>query len=124
LLAAVGQLNPDMVSLSATEELPTALSIFLQGNVAISPAFFGDGLRCAGGTLKRIGVKSAVGGAALYPGPGDLGIRARSAQLGDTIPSGGTRYYQTYYRDPNAAFCPAPAGNTWNVTNGITIVWP
>jgi hypothetical protein len=33
------------------------------------------------------------------------------------------RAYQVYYRDPDAAFCPAPAGNTFNVSNGVQLVW-
>jgi hypothetical protein len=33
------------------------------------------------------------------------------------------RFYQSYYRDPQVGFCPAPAGNLWNVTNGVRIVW-
>ena len=40
-----------------------------------------------------------------------------------TDPPGATRYYQTYYRDPSAVFCAAPAGDTWNVTNGQVVVW-
>jgi hypothetical protein len=33
------------------------------------------------------------------------------------------RFYQTYYRDPDPNFCPAPTGNTWNVTNAVQIQW-
>ena len=54
---------------------------------------------------------------------GDLSVSARSAQLGDAIPIGGTRYYQAYYRDPNPSFCPAPQGSTFNSTTGLSIVW-
>ena len=68
--------------------------------------------------------KSASGGSVSAPGAGDLSIRARSAAAGDTIPPGATRYYQVYYRDAVIAFCPNPPGNTWNVTNGVEIVWP
>jgi hypothetical protein len=31
--------------------------------------------------------------------------------------------YQVEYRDPNPSFCPPPAGNTFNATNGIVITW-
>src|SRR5206468_231127 len=55
-LAASGTTHPDTVVLSASRELPTALSIFLQG-------------------------------------------------------------------DANAGFCPPPSGGTFNVTNGVRIVW-
>jgi len=37
-----------------------------------------------------------------------------------TIGSGVTRYYQTYYRNSAALFCPP---ETFNVTSGQRIVW-
>jgi len=123
LLRATGSVAKDDVVLIASGERATALSIFLQGNQSVGPVIFGDGLRCAGGSLKRLYSKSAVGGAASAPGANDLSIRARSAALGDTIPAGAMRYYQTYYRDPNTGFCPPPRGNLWNVTNGLQIRW-
>jgi hypothetical protein len=123
LLRATGSAAKDDVVLIASGERPTALSIFLQGNASIAPLIFGDGLRCTGGALKRLYSKNAVGGAASAPGASDLSIRARSAALGDTIPAGAMRYYQTYYRDPVAGFCPPPRGNLWNVTNGLQIRW-
>jgi hypothetical protein len=39
------------------------------------------------------------------------------------IAPGSVRYYQTCYRDPNATYCPAPLGSTWNVTNGQRVTW-
>lgn len=123
LLRATGSVAADDVVLIASGERPTALSVFLQGTASVGPLIFGDGLRCAGGTLKRLYSKNAVGGTASAPGPSDLSIRARSAALGDTIPDGATRYYQTYYRDAIAGFCPPPRGNLWNVTNGLSIRW-
>jgi hypothetical protein len=123
LLGATGSTNPDTVVLHSSGELPTALTIFLQGNVNAPPLLFGDGLRCAGGLLKRLYTKSAVGGATDAPGPGDPSITARSAALGDPIVSGTSRWYQSYYRDANAAFCPAPTGNTYNISNAIQVNW-
>ena len=120
-LSASGGISPDTVVLTSNGELPNALSIFLQGNSLVAPIPFGDGLRCAGGLLKRLSIKNAVGGSVLYPGPGELSITARSAQLGDTIIGGSLRHYQTYYRDPNAGYC--PGGGTYNITNAITVHW-
>jgi hypothetical protein len=121
LLQATGTTTPDTVTLWSSGELSSALTIFLQGDQSHTPPiFFGDGLRCAAGNLKRIGAKNAVGGATSYPQPGDLSITARSAALGDVIPLGGTRYYLAYYRDPSATFC---APETFNSTQGLTIVW-
>ena len=122
-LFAAGVTIPDTVVLHASGELPTALSVFLQGDVSIAPVTFGDGLRCASGVLKRLYVKNASGGSTSAPQAGDPSITIRSAALGDPIAPGSTRYYQTYYRDPNLAFCPQPHGDSWNVTGGVTIHW-
>ena len=84
---------------------------------------FGDGLRCVNGNLKRLSSKNAVSGVVTYPGAGDPSISARSATLGDPIPTGGTRVYMTYYRDSSLTFCPAPTGNTFNSTQAILLVW-
>ena len=121
--AGAASLAADSVILTTTGELPSALSIVLQGTFSISPVAFGDGLRCVGGPLKRLYVLNAVGGVVQVPPPGGPPLSARAAQLGDQIPPGASRVYQTYYRDPQIAFCPAPAGNTWNVSSGLRIVW-
>jgi len=122
-LYTTGATSPDTVVLQCFGELPSALTIFLQGNATLPPAAFGDGLRCAGGILKRLYVKSASGGVAAAPAQGDPSITARSAALGDPIQAGERRYYQTYYRDSNPSYCPAPQGNTFNASHVVKIVW-
>ncbi|MFN0007088.1 MAG: TolB family protein [Planctomycetota bacterium] len=125
MLAASGaaSLAGDTVVLTASGELPSALSIVLQGSLEISAVNYGDGLRCVGGTLKRLYVKNAVGGVVIAPQGADPSVSSRSAALGSLIPAGASRYYQTYHRDPSASFCPDPPGNAWNVTNAIEVVW-
>jgi len=124
ILSAAGSTSPDTLVLTSSGELSTALSIFLQGDVKTpSGVAFGDGLRCVGGHLKRLYAWNASSGVAFAPHPGDPSITARSAALGDPIAPGSSRYYQTYYRDPNLAFCPAPAGDSWNVSSALRIVW-
>jgi hypothetical protein len=125
VLAATGSasLANDTLSLTSSGELPSVLSIFLQGDSAIAAVNFGDGLRCAGGALKRLYALYASAGVASVPPPGGPSISARSAALGDVISAGTTRHYQTYYRDPAPAFCPNPPGNNWNVSSGISTVW-
>ncbi|MBK7643227.1 MAG: hypothetical protein IPJ19_09275 [Planctomycetes bacterium] len=122
-LSASGAATPDSVELHTMGELPTALTIFLQGSSQISVVPFGDGLRCTGGLLKRLYVKSAVGGAANAPLAGDPSVSAQSASLGDPIASGTSRWYQAYYRDANQSFCPAPTGSTYNISNAVRIDW-
>jgi len=121
LLGSAGTVSPDTVVLSASGERPTALTIFLQGNVnAGGGIVFGDGVRCASGTLKRLYTRNAVGGSVSAPQGADLSITARSAALGDPIAPGTSRYYHTYFRDPVPSFCPP---ETFNSTNGVQITW-
>ena len=123
-LASAGTVSPDTVVLTASGELPTALTIVLQGT-AVDPngIVYGDGLRCVTGNLKRLYTKNASAGIVIAPAGGDPSITARSAALGDPIAPGATRFYMTYYRDPDPLFCPAPSGNTFNSTNGQILIW-
>ncbi len=124
LLTATGEVSPDTVVLTASGELPHPLSIVLQGSADLAGGVvFGDGVRCAGGTLKRLYARTAANGVLVAPAAGDPSIRARSAQLGDPIASGQTRTYQVYYRDNVLAFCPAPPGDGWNVTSAVRVSW-
>jgi hypothetical protein len=121
VLTAMGtaSLSADTVVLTASNELSTAISVFLQGNSVVAPTVFADGLRCAGGSLKRLYTKHAAGGVTSAPQAGDPSITARSAALGDTITLGSTRVYQVYYRDANLTFCPGG----FNISNGILVAW-
>ena len=125
LLSAVGNasLGADTLVLTSSGERPTAVSIFLQGTVEIAPTTYGDGLRCTGGALKRLYTRNAVGGTVTAPLVGDPSVSARSAALGQPIPVEATRLYQVYYRDGAPSFCPSPPGGTFNVSNGLRIVW-
>jgi hypothetical protein len=87
--------------------------LYFQGTSQISAAF-GDGLRCAGGTVIRLGTKTNVGGASQYPTAGNPSISVKGA-----VTAPGTRTYQTWYRNA-AAFC---TPSTFNLTNGILITW-
>ena len=116
-------LAADTLVLMSSGELPSALTIFLQGTTQVAPLSFGDGLRCTGGALKRLYVKNAVGGVASAPAPGNPSVSQQSAALGDPLAAGARRYLQAYYRDANAAFCPAPQGSTFNVSSGLVLDW-
>src|SRR5262249_41232514 len=64
VLAATGvaSLAADSVHLTCSGAKPTATSVLLQGTVTANSIHYGDGLRCVGGTLKRLYVHNAVGG--------------------------------------------------------------
>jgi Tol biopolymer transport system component len=61
---------------------------------------YGQGIRCVGGSLKRLYVKTASGGSITAPETGDVPVSAQSAAKGDTILAGQSRWYLVYYRDP------------------------
>lgn len=107
-------ITPDTTMLTVTGTPPTTAVLFIQGSTQVSP-LFGDGLRCVGGSVIRLGVEFASGGTASYPGSGDPVISVKGQ-----IPAlGGTFHYQAWYRDA-AAFCTAAP---FNLSNGMTIAW-
>jgi hypothetical protein len=120
LLSVIGTSNPDTLLLQASgmPAVATPASIYLQGDAIVTGGvLFGDGVRCVGGNLIRLGLKAMPTGSSQYPEPGDQSV---STKGGVTPGTGVTRYYQTYYRNSSAIFCP-PA--TFNVTNGLIVVW-
>jgi YVTN family beta-propeller protein len=109
-------ISADTLLLSVTG-VPNSSVLFFQGTALQSGgqgAAFGDGLRCAGGTIVRLKTRSASNGTAQYPVSGDL----RIAQQGQ-VTSAGVRTYQAWYRNA-ANFCSA---STFNLTNGWRTVW-
>jgi len=99
-------------------QLPNSPAVYFQGTTQVgggSGASFGDGLRCVGGSTIRLGTKTSVSNKSVYPVPGDPKVSVRGA----VPPSGGTRYYQVFYRNVEV-FC-QPEG--FNLTNGLSITW-
>jgi hypothetical protein len=93
--------------------MPNSSALYFQGT-AQSATHFGDGLRCAAGSIIRIGTKTNTAGASSYPGLGEAPVSVRGA-----VPAGAVRHYQVWYRNA-AAFCtPSP----FNLTNGISVTW-
>ncbi len=123
LLEATGftEIDPltgtDAVVLHGSGMPATSTAIYLKGDAAQAATTFGDGLICTGGSLIRLRAKSNVGGASMFPEPGDPSLSVRGA----TPPGSGiVGRYQVYYRNAAAAFCP-PA--TFNVSSGVELLW-
>ena len=117
LLAASGaaSLSGDTLLLQASG-MPNSTSLFFQGtSFTYTGVTFGDGMRCVGGTIQRLGAKVNSAGTSQYPQPGDLSVSVR----GGVVQPGSVRYYQTQYRD-SASFCTAANSN---VTSGVAILW-
>lgn len=105
----------DSERLTATE-LTGSIAVFYQGASQTNPHVVDDGIACIGSPILRLGASVVVGGTATYPDVGDQAITVRGA-----IPAtGGTRFYQCFYRNAATAFCP-PA--TSNRTNALAVTW-
>jgi Tol biopolymer transport system component len=101
------------------DSMPNAAALFFQGTARTTGglgAVFGDGLRCAGGTITRLATKQNVAGASSYGGPlGDVPVSVR----GMVPAGGGARVYQVWYRNA-APFCTSA---TFNLSNGLEVLW-
>ncbi|MBL8863869.1 MAG: hypothetical protein JNK02_17905 [Planctomycetes bacterium] len=116
LASGTPSITSDTVVLSGSG-MPNSSALYFQGTTQLNGGLgsvFGDGLRCAGGSIIRLGTKANAGGASLYPGGGDPSVSVRGL-----ISAPGVRTYQVWYRNA-AAFC---APETFNLTNGVEITW-
>jgi len=97
--------------------MPSGPALYFQGSAILgggAGSVFGDGLRCAGGTIVRLKVVQNVAGSSQYPAAGDVAVGARGL-----VAAPGSRVYQTWYRD-SVAYCTA---STFNLTNGVMVAW-
>jgi len=109
--------SSDTVVLQVGNVPVSAVCLFFQGTTQTAHNTFGDGLRCTGGTIVRLGIETATGVFASYPGaPGDLPV----SQKGLLPAAGGSRAYQVWYRDSSPSYCTA---STFNTSNGVMIHW-
>ena len=123
--SGIAYLSIDSLVFTTSGEKPTATSVLLQGTTG--PAYgilYGQGVRCVGGSLKRLFVKSAIAGSITAPefSASDPTVSARSAALGDVIQPGQSRWYLVYYRDPTV-LGGCPASSTFNATQTGRIDW-
>jgi hypothetical protein len=97
--------------------MPNGPALYYQGTIQTgggAGAVFGDGKRCASGTVIRFDTQFNVGGASQYPGLTDLAISVKGMDV-----AGSSRTYQCWYRDAQT-FCTT---FTYNLTNGVAVTW-
>ncbi len=98
--------------------MPNSFALYFQGTTQVASgngSHFGDGLRCAGGSVIRLGTKLNAANSSSYPVGGDLPISVRGMVTG----VGTVHTYQVSYRNA-AAFCNP---ETYNLSNGLSITW-
>jgi hypothetical protein len=114
--AGMSSITADTLVLTGTG-MPNSSALYFQGTLRQSGGagqVFGDGKRCAGGSVVRLGIKFNAGGTSQYPVFGDQSVSVRGLV---TVP--GARTYQTWYRNA-AIFC---TSSTFNLTNGLDVIW-
>lgn len=111
----IPSVSADSVLLQA-QDLSGNVCVFFQGSAQMPPIVIDDGLGCVSGSIIRLGTKAVVGATSTYPQMGDFPVSVKGA----VSPLGATRYYQAFYRNSAALFCP-PAGT--NRTNGLAVIW-
>jgi len=103
--AAADDLRPTLSGVPAGRP-----ALLFAGTNALAGAPFGDGMRCAGGTIKRLGTRTADGSGSASWGPGIATAQGWVA--------GDLRNFQVWYRDPTG---PCSAG--FNTTNGLAVTY-
>jgi hypothetical protein len=98
--------------------MPSSSALYFQGSTAQNGGLgtaFGDGFRCAGGSVVRLRTLLNVSGASQYPSmTGDPSLSTLGGASGGQL-----LRYQIWYRNA-AAFC---TPSTFNLTNGVAIAW-
>jgi hypothetical protein len=117
VLTSTGEaaVSADSLVLHADGMPTTSSCLYFQGSTVVAPGVFGDGLRCTGGTVVRLGSKTNVNGASQYPTTGNLSISVK----GSVGSAGGQRAYQVWYRNATSFCTPA----TFNLMNGLRVLW-
>jgi plastocyanin len=117
-LAASGtpSIAADTVVLTGTG-MPSSSALYFQGTTQIGAgagAVFGDGIRCAGGSVIRLALKTNASGTSSFPTGADPTVSVKGGAA-----AGSTFEYQIWYRNAGA-FCSA---STFNLSNGYSVTW-
>jgi len=119
-------LSSDSLRFTTSGQLPSSLSILVQGNAEVPGGVaYGQGVRCLGGSnMRRLYALPASGGSIEVPDfeSGDESVSARSAEKGDVIQPGESRWYLVLYRDP-VVLGGCPAASSFNATQTGAVSW-
>jgi hypothetical protein len=102
----------------------TSVTVLFQGTTNTVNARTGAGVRCVGGTLKRLYKGNPVGGAITFPNNG-VPVHVQSQARGYTIVPPVNLYYYCAYRNAAANGQPGCPGLTFgfNASNAGAIAW-
>jgi hypothetical protein len=105
----------DDLILVASGMIPHTMSLLGAGQMPSSAQstfpFGGNGLRCIGGSIHRLGIRTAGGFGSAEWGPG--------LALAHGFSAGETQYFQVWYRDHSDSSC----GETFNTTSAVQVTF-
>ncbi len=114
--SGTASLSGDTAQLMGTQ-MPNSSALYFQGTTQQAGGagtVFGDGLRCAAGTIVRVATRVNVNASSHYPVAGEMALSIKGG-----VAAPGTRTYQIWFRNA-APFC---TPSTFNLTNGVSITW-
>jgi trimeric autotransporter adhesin len=112
------RITSDTYVLAGSSMPSTSSVLYFAGTSTINGgagAVFGDGLRCAGGVVRRLGSTANVGGASMLPNASS----PAPLSLLDPVLPGEQRVYQAWYRNA-VLYC---TSYTFNLTNAWRVNW-
>lgn len=115
--SGVALVGADTLVLSAEGLPPSQPGLYFQGRNEIQAGSgnpFGDGLRCVGGDVRRLGVVTSDGSGT----SSTTNFSQPISSLGGVL-VGDLRRYQVWYRDPLGS----PCGALFNLSNGLSVQW-
>ncbi len=114
--SGVASVSADTLVLTASGMEPDNWGLYFQADNDLSPGVpWGDGLRCAGGALRRLEPR-------LADGSGVSQTTVTISTKAGNVTAGSVKRYQCWYRNPLAPPC-GPGVNDFNATGGYEVVW-
>ena len=114
--SGTASVSNDTLVLQSVAMEPNNFCRYIQADNDLTPGLvWGDGLQCAGGNLKRLGVFFTGGSGAANTSGSPFSISA----MAGNVSAGVTKYYQCWYRTPNGSPCLAG----FNASNGYAVTW-